>query len=122
MKFMTTAVLAVLALLIVCVFQPKESRSAVSEERVIAVVMGAEITGKQLEPDATVMEQRCANMSDVQFHTWVDRYRKNKLSGYIISRLLEKYAKDHAIEVTDTEIHVFMKKSHERDAAHRRRL
>ncbi|HBG27394.1 MAG: hypothetical protein A2Y10_19005 [Planctomycetes bacterium GWF2_41_51] len=80
---------------------------AEENKNVIAVVMDKEIFARDIEPNATVIEQNKNSMTPEKYNQWLKQYKESNLRMLIFSPLLEEYAKSNNLEATDKEIEDF---------------
>jgi len=82
---------------------PKTNNQKESKARIVAKVLGKDISEKDIEPSDEMKEAK-KNLSQEEYNKWITRYKKNRLTGAVFGQLLKDYTAKNKIEVTKGEI------------------
>jgi hypothetical protein len=87
----------------------QDANQSLSADRVIATVLGKNISSGDIEPSAETLEKNKGTMSEKQFNQWHKQYQESRLHELIFGSLRKKYAEENRIDANDAEVEEFYK-------------
>ena len=81
------------------------------QAQIVAVVGEREVSARELLPNKSLAKAQRKKLSKVDYQRWLGRQSASKLQEIVLGQLLERFATEEGIEVTDVDINRFIKGS-----------